>query len=65
MDAGKYQLYKRFRSCLQGSLLGKDALKFAENNALKQYRICTHPDFVTYDRRNLLKHTDANIKALS
>jgi hypothetical protein len=65
VDAGKYQIFDRVRSPLQGSLLGKDAKKFIENNESKQYRISTHPDFVTYDRSNLLKHADATIKVLA
>ncbi len=65
VDAGKYQIFDRVRSPLQGSLIGKDAKKFIENNASKQYRISTHPDFITYDRDNLLKHTDSTIKALA
>ncbi len=63
--AGEYQKFGRVRQPLQGSLLGKDAKKFIENNASKQYRVSTHPDFVTYDRANLLNHPDATIKALA
>ena len=65
VQAGKYQIFDRLRKPVEGSLLGKDAKKFIENNASKQYRISTHPDFVTYDRANLLKHTDSNVKALA
>lgn len=65
VDAGKYQIFDRVRSPLQGSLQGKDAKKFIENNASKQYRISTHPDFITYDRANLLKHSDSTVKALA
>ena len=65
VEAGKYQIFDRLRKPVEGSLLGKDAKKFIENNASKQYRISTHPDFVTYDRANLLKHTDSTVKALA
>jgi len=65
VDAGKYQIFDRVRSPIKGSLLGKDGLKFIEGNGSKQYRISTHPDFVTYDRSNLMKHSDATIKALA
>ncbi|MEW6011877.1 MAG: hypothetical protein AB1602_00605 [Elusimicrobiota bacterium] len=65
VDAGKYQIFDRVRSPIKGSLLGKDGLKFIEGNGSKQYRISTHPDFVTYDRANLLKHPDATIQALA
>jgi hypothetical protein len=65
VEAGKYQIFNHVRQPLQGSLQDKDAKKFIENNASKQYRISTHPDFVTYDRSNLLKHPDATIQALA
>lgn len=65
VDAGKYQIFDRVRTPLQGSLLDKDAKKFIENNASKQYRISTHPDFITYDRAVLLKHTDATVKSFA
>lgn len=65
VSAGEYQIFDRVRQPLQGSLQGKDALKFIENNASKQYRVSTHPDFVTYDRDNLMKHTDSTVKALA
>lgn len=65
VDAGKYQIFDRVRSPLQGSLLCKDAKKFIENNASKQYRISTHPDFVTFERDNLLKHPDLNVRSLA
>lgn len=65
VDAGKYQIFDRVRSPLQGSLQTKDAKKFIENNASKQYRISTHPDFITYNRSNLLSHADSTIKSLA
>ena len=65
MDEGKYQIFGHLRSPLEGSLLGQDAKKFIENDGSKRYRISTHPDFVTYKRENLLKHTDADVRALA
>jgi len=65
VDAGKYQIFDRVRSPLQGSLLGKDAKKFVENNGSKQYRISLHPDFITYHREKLLKHPDSSIQELA
>ncbi len=65
VEAGKYQIFDRVRSPLQGSLQGKDAKKFIENNASKQYRISTHPDFVSYDRSNLMRHTDSTVRTLA
>lgn len=63
--AGKYQIFDRVRKPLEGSLLGRDAGKFIENNASKQYRVSTHPDFITYDRGNLLNHSDSMIRMLA
>ena len=65
VDAGKHQQFDRVRKPLEGSLLDKDAKKFIENNGSKQYRISTHPDFVTYDKSNLLKHTETIIQELA
>ena len=59
MLSGNYQIFDRVRKPLEGSLQGKDAKKYIENNGAKQYRISTHPDFVTYDLRNLKKHADS------
>jgi hypothetical protein len=65
VDAGKYQIFDRVRSPIQGSLMEKDAKKFIENNASKQYRISTHPGFVTCDRKSLLKHSDSIVRTLA
>jgi len=65
VEAGKYQIFDHVRKPLQGSLLVKDGKKFIENNASKQYRISTHPDFVTFDRDNLLSHADSTVQALA
>jgi hypothetical protein len=65
VEAGKYQIFDRVRKPLEGSLQGKDAKKFVENNASKQYRISTHPDFATYDRENLMQHSDLTVSALA
>lgn len=65
VDAGKYQIFDRVRSPIQGSLLNKDAKKFIENNASKQYRISTHPDFITFNRANLKKHADSTVQSFA
>ena len=62
VPAGKYQIFDRVRQPLQ---IGKDAINFIENDGSKRYRISTHPDFVTCNRANLMKHPDATIKALA
>ncbi|NQT22729.1 MAG: hypothetical protein HQ579_04730 [Candidatus Omnitrophica bacterium] len=65
IEAGKYQTISRLRTPLKGSLLQKDAKAFIESGGSKQYRISTHPDFVTYDKKALLKHPDSTVRALA
>lgn len=62
-ERGKYQKFDNLRTRLEGSLRGKDAKKFIENDSSEwyRYRISTHPDFVTYDRDNLLKHGEPTV----
>ena len=62
---GEYQIFDHLRKPLEGSLLSKDALKFIENDGSKKYRISTHPDFITFDKKNLLKHPSASVQALA
>jgi len=61
-EPGKYQIWDRLRKPIEGSLLKKDAKEFIENDGSKHHRISTHPDFVTYDRSNLLKHPDNSVR---
>lgn len=61
----KYQIYSRLRTTLQGSLIDKDGEKFIENDGSKNYRISTHPDFITYNKEKLLSHKDPDIKKLA
>jgi hypothetical protein len=62
VDVGNYQVFSNLRMVLQGSLLGKDAQVFIENNNAKKYRISTHPDFITVNRTKLLTHPDARMR---
>lgn len=64
-EAGKYQSIDRLRKPIEGSLIDRDAKKFIENDGSKRYRISTHPYLVTYTRGNLLKHTEAEMRALA
>lgn len=65
IEAGKYQPISRLRTPIKGSLLKKNAKDFIESGGSKQYRISTHPDFVTYDKKALLKHPDSSVKDLT
>lgn len=64
-DVEKFQIYSNLRTALKGSLLGKDGQKFIQSDGSKNYRISTHPDLVTYDKKKLLNHQDPNIKELA
>ena len=65
IEAGKYQIISRLRTPLKGSLLKKNAKDFIESGGSKQYRISTHPEFVTYDKKALLKHLKRSVKSLA
>jgi hypothetical protein len=70
VEVGKYQAFERLRKPLEGYLLRKDtatdaAREFIENDGSKEYRISTHPDFVPYERGNLLRHTDAEVREIA
>lgn len=63
--SGKYQIYSNLRTALQGSLLVKDGQKFIQSDGSKNYRVSTHPDFITYDKEKLLNHQDHRIRELA
>lgn len=64
-DVGRYQAYSNLRAALQGGLLDRDGLKFIESDGSKNYRISTHPDFVTYDKEKLTGHPDPGVVELA
>lgn len=64
-DVLKYQVYSNLRTALEGSLLDKDGQKFIQSDGSKKYRISTHPDFVTYDRKKLINHSERLVKELA
>jgi len=57
-----HQIYSNLRSALQGSLLNNDAKEFIENDGSMNYRVSTHPDFITYNKEKLLCHNDTYIR---
>ncbi|MEA2077449.1 MAG: hypothetical protein U9O95_05470 [Candidatus Marinimicrobia bacterium] len=65
IDAGKYQMFSRLRDPIKGSLKNKKGKDFIQNDGSKRYRISTHPDFVDYNKKALLKHPDSTVKALA
>jgi len=64
-DPDKYQIYSNLRTVLKGSLIDKNAKKFIENDGSKNYRISTHPDFITYNKEKLRSHKDTQIRKLA
>jgi len=64
-DVLKYQIYSNLRTALEGSLLDKDGQKFIQSDGSKNYRISTHPDFITCDKKKLLAHQDHHIRELA
>jgi len=60
-DPNMSQHFSRLRRELEVSLIDGDGMKFIQNMRQKGYRISTHPDFVTYDKRKLLKHESNRI----
>ena len=63
--AGHYQSYSNLRVALEGNLLENNGRNFIENDGSKRYRISTHPDFITYDKKKLLQHPIPTIKDLA
>jgi len=50
-----YQRCDELRTKLKVGLRGDKSQNLIENRGTKEYRISTHPDFVTYDRKKLRK----------
>jgi hypothetical protein len=63
-DSDKFQIYSNLRTALQGSLLKKSGQDFIECDGHKNYRISTHPDFVTYNKKKLLSHHGSGIQGI-
>jgi len=55
------QRFSNLRTKLEGSLHEKAGTKFIQASGSKEYRLSTHPDFVTYDKEKLKTHPDPKI----
>jgi len=64
-DSNRHQIYSNLRSAIKGHLIENDGKKFVESDGSKNYRISTHPDFVTYDKRKLKRHQNAQIRKIA
>jgi len=64
-DPLTYQRYSNLRKALEGSLLLKNGQKFIESDGSKSYRVSTHPDFITYDKKKLFEHEDHRVKEIA
>jgi len=63
-DVESYQVFDRLRSSLEPCLTGTTRRDLIENVRSKGYRVSTHPDFITYDKKRLLeqfKDVDARV----
>ena len=65
VDPDKYQIFSNLRTAIAGSLRERDGQKFIQNDGSKNYRISTHPDFISYDREKLLNHQELPVKELA
>lgn len=64
-DPNSYQIYSNLRSEIKGYLIENNGRKFIESDGSKNYRISTHPDFVTYNKGKLNRHDDARIRKIA
>lgn len=64
---GRHQLIARLRENLMKikALDNNNVKRLIENKKGGLYRISTHPDFVTYNKKKLLNHKDPEIKELA
>lgn len=64
-DAEDFRPYSNLRAAVETQLVDRDGQKFVQNDGEKNYRISTHPDFVTYDRDRLLRHPSRRVNELA
>jgi hypothetical protein len=67
----KEYFQRTFRSRVPAPLNGfdygtiKNVQKFIENDGSKNYRISTHPDFITYNKKKLRGHPDGRVREIA
>ncbi len=61
----KPQTFSNLRTQLKGSLLDKEVLKFIQNDGSGNYRVSTHPDFISYDKQKLINHPNPDIRKVA
>jgi len=65
MGVDKYQKLSNLRAALKALLSYGDELNFIENEGSKRYRISTHPNYVTYNKKKLLKYPILEVQELA
>lgn len=66
VEPGKHAVFERVRKSFKNRLrLDKKGTDIIQNRGGGEYRISTHPDFVTYERSALMNHRDSTIKSLA
>ena len=64
-DSESFQPYTNLRNVLAGALRDGGESDLIENDGLKNYRLSTHPDFVTCDKEKLLLHPSHRVRELA
>ena len=64
-DPRLHHVYSDLRKAVEGSLHGRDGMKFIENDGSQNFRISTHPDLITYDKEKLTNHPDNDVAAIA
>jgi len=60
-----HRWYSRLRSSLGAGLPRALRKRLIENDGAGNYRLSTHPDFATYDRRKLMGHPKADVRKMA
>jgi hypothetical protein len=64
-DPDSFQVYSNLRAKIEGSLLDRKGEWFLQSDGSKNYRISTHPDFITYDKKKLQDHQSGIVKSIA
>lgn len=63
-NSERFHPYSNLRAAIEAHLRDRDGQKFIQNDGEKNYRVSTHPDFVSFDKEKLLKHPNATVRKL-
>jgi hypothetical protein len=63
-DIEHRQPFSHLRHAFKPWLIEGDGKHLIESSRSKQYRLSTHPEFITFDKKNLLAHPEDDIRKL-